>query len=197
LLCGKIKKSNLKYKRPAIFIDRDGVINKEINLLCKADDFELISGVASAIKKINDSGYLAVIVTNQPAIARNLIDFNGLRQIHNKMEWLLGKQGCYLDAIYFCPHHPDSGYPEERREFKVNCDCRKPKPGMILCAAEELNIDLEKSFIIGDRESDILAGKNAGITTVLVKINGEYWENQDSCANMKFNSLEEAVNTIL
>ena len=196
-LSGKIKKSNLKYKRPAIFIDRDGVINKEINLLCKADDFELLPGVAGAIKKINDSGYLAVVVTNQPVIARNLTDFNVLRQIHNKMEWLLGKQGCYLDAIYFCPHHPDSGYPEERKEFKIDCDCRKPKPGMILRAAEELNIDLEKSFIIGDRESDVVAGKNAGITTVLVKINGEYWENQDSCADMRFNALEEAINAIL
>jgi len=196
-LSGKIKKSNLKYKRPAIFIDRDGVINKEINLLCKTDDFVLLPGVAGAIKKINDSGYLAVVVTNQPVIARNLIDFNVLRQIHNKMEWLLGKQGCYLDTIYFCPHHPDSGYPEERKEFKIDCDCRKPKPGMILRAAAELNINLEKSFIIGDRESDAAAGKNAGITTILVKINGEYWENKDSCADMKFNTLEEAINAIL
>ena len=196
-LCGKIKKSNLKYKRPAIFIDRDGVINKEINLLCRADDFELLPGVVDAIKKINESGFLGVVVTNQPVIARNLTDFKGLKQIHNKMEWLLGKQGCYLDAIYFCPHHPDSGYPEERKEFKVECDCRKPKPGMILRAAEELNIDLEKSFIIGDRESDVIAGKNAGTTSILVKINGKYWENQDSCANMKFNSLEEAISAIL
>ncbi|MCL4415186.1 MAG: HAD family hydrolase [Actinobacteria bacterium] len=165
--------------------------------MCNANDFELLPGAASAIKKINDSGYLAVVVTNQPVIARNLIDFNGLRQIHNKMEWLLGKQGCYLNATYFCPHHPDSGYPEERKEFKLDCDCRKPKPGMILRAAGELNIDLEKSFIIGDRESDVIAGKNAGITTVLVKINGEYWENQDSCADMRFNALEEVINAIL
>lgn len=197
LLNGKIKDSNLKYKRPAIFIDRDGVINRDITLLCNANDFELLQGVTNAIKKINDSGFLAIVVTNQPVIARNLTDFNGLRQIHNKMEWLLGKQGCYLDAIYFCPHHPDSGYSEERKEFKIDCDCRKPKPGMILRATEELNIDLGKSFIIGDRESDIIAGKNAGITTVLVKINAEYWESQNSCADMRFNSLEEAIDTIL
>jgi len=196
-LSDKIKKSNLKYKRPTIFIDRDGVLNRDIAFLCNANDLELLPGVADAIRKINDSGFLAVVVTNQPVIARNITDFNGLMQIHNKMEWLLGKQGCYLDAIYFCPHHPDSGYPGERKEFKVDCDCRKPKPGMILRAAEELNIDLEKSFIIGDRESDILAGKNARIKTILVKINGECWENQDTCADMKFGSLEEAVNNIL
>jgi D,D-heptose 1,7-bisphosphate phosphatase len=196
VLSGKVAALNSSYKRPAIFLDRDGVINKEVDLLSRIDDLELLPGVHHAIKKINDSGYLCIVITNQPVIARNLLDFRELRDIHNKMEWLLGEHGCFIDALYFCPHHPHSGYPEERKEYKIDCDCRKPKPGMIFKAAEDYNIDLDNSFMIGDRETDIMAGHNAGIRTVIVKINGIHWETENSNAELRAENLNEAVDLI-
>ena len=102
-------------------------------------------------------------------IARGEVDFDELQQIHNKMETLLGEDGAYLDAIYFCPHHPHRGYDGERTELKIECDCRKPKPGMLLQAAKDFNIDMENSWMIGDGENDILAGKNAGCRTALIE----------------------------
>ena len=108
------------------------------------NDFELIDGVAEAIKKINASGYLAIVVTNQPVVARGEVAFQELEEIHNKMETELGLQGAYLDAIYYCPHHPHKGYEGEVPELKIECDCRKPKPGMLLKAADDYNIDLSQ-----------------------------------------------------
>lgn len=160
---GKVNQLNRQHKRPAIFLDRDGVISKEINLLHKADDLELIEGVPEAIKQINHAGYLAIVVTNQPVIARNLCTFDELNKIHAKMETLLGKKQAYVDAVYFCPHHPDGGYPEERKEYKILCDCRKPKPGMLLQAQKDWNIDMKNSIMIGDNQTDVLAGENAGV----------------------------------
>jgi D,D-heptose 1,7-bisphosphate phosphatase len=160
---GKVSRLNKKNPRLAIFLDRDGVISKEVDLLCKPSQIELISGASEAIKLINKSGYLAIIVTNQPVIARNLCSIEELNSIHNTLETLLGKEHAFVDAIYYCPHHPHSGYPEERKEYKIECECRKPKPGMLLKAALEWNIDLSNSYMIGDRDSDIEAGKSAGI----------------------------------
>ena len=175
-----VQEKNLANKQKAIFLDRDGTINKYVGFLRKEEEFELLPGVAEAIKKINKSGYLAVVVTNQPVIARGEVTFEGLETIHNKMETLLGKEGAYLDAIYFCPHHPHSGYEGEVKELKVDCDCRKPKPGMLLKAAEELNIDLSQSYMVGDGENDIKAGKAAGCKTVLLNTECEYY-GQDIC----------------
>jgi D,D-heptose 1,7-bisphosphate phosphatase len=169
---GKVLKLNSRNKRAAMFLDRDGVINKDVDLLSSSDEMELIHGAARAIQKINQSGYLAIVITNQPVIARNLCDFDMLRCIHNKMETLLGEEHAYLDAIYFCPHHPDKGYPGERIEYKIDCDCRKPKPGMIIRAAKEWNIDLMNSYMIGDRISDVQAGEAACLKqTVLIPAN--------------------------
>ena len=165
---GLISAKNLANKQKAIFLDRDGSINKYVGFLKKIDDFELIDGVAKAIKKINESGYLAIVVTNQPVIARGDVSFEELDEIHNKMETLLGKEGAYLDGIYFCPHHPDKGFEGERPEYKIDCDCRKPKPGLLLKAAKDFNIDLSKSFMIGDGLHDVLAGKNAGCTSIYI-----------------------------
>ena len=165
---GRVKGKNLVNKQKAVFLDRDGTINKYIGFLRDIDDFELIDGVASAIKAINASGYLAIVVTNQPVIARGEVSFEELQEIHNKMETLLGEQGAYVDAIYYCPHHPHKGYEGERPELKIECDCRKPKPGMLLQAAKDFNIDLEHSWMIGDGENDIAAGKNAGCHTALI-----------------------------
>lgn len=165
---GLVTGKNLKNKQKAIFLDRDGTINKYVGFLRNIDDFELIDGVAEAIHKINELGYLAIVVTNQPVIARGEVSYNELEEIHNKMETLLGKKGAYLDAIYYCPHHPHKGYGGERSELKINCDCRKPKPGMLLKAAKDFNIDLSQSWMIGDGKNDIKAGINAGCKTVLI-----------------------------
>ena len=172
VLNGTVSKRNKVNKRPAIFLDRDGVVNVEVDLLHKVEQMILIDGAAEAIKLINKSGYLAIIVTNQPVIARNLCTFEELKRIHNRMETLLGELGAYIDGIYFCPHHPDKGYPEERVEYKIDCDCRKPKPGMLLKAAEDFNIDMSQSYMIGDSKRDIEAGNNAGVKeSVLVETN--------------------------
>ncbi len=171
---GKVARLNLVNERPAIFLDRDGVINRSTGLLKRAEDFELLPGVAEAVCAINRSEYLAVVITNQPVIARNLCTLEGLDEIHKKMETLLGRAGAKFDAIKFCPHHPDRGYPGENPVYKIDCDCRKPKPGMVFEAAEEFHIDLTRSFLIGDAERDIICGKNAGVRTVVLTSGAEY-----------------------
>lgn len=165
---GRVQERNLKKAQKAIFLDRDGTINRYVGFLNDIDQFELLDGVAEAIRKINDSGYLAIVVTNQPVIARGEVSLQRLDFIHNKMETLLGQKGAYLDGIYYCPHHPHRGYKGERPEYKIVCDCRKPSPGMLLQAAKDFHIDLSRSWMIGDSESDIIAGKNAGCRTGLI-----------------------------
>lgn len=159
---GKVHARNLSQKQKAVFLDRDGTINKANGFVTKPEQFELIPGAAEAIKKINKSGYLAIVVTNQPVIARGDCTFEELQEIHNKMETELGKEGAFIDGIYFCPHHTDKGFEGERPEYKCNCDCRKPKPGLLLKAAEDFNIDISQSYMIGDGKNDIEAGKAAG-----------------------------------
>lgn len=165
---GRVKAKNLKNKQKAFFLDRDGTINKYVGFLRDVGEFELLSGVAEAVRKINESGYLAIVVTNQPVIARGEVTCEQLQEIHNKMETLLGVEGAYLDAIYYCPHHPHKGYKGEVSELKFDCDCRKPKPGMLLKASVEFNIDLEASWIVGDRESDIKTGSAVCCHTALI-----------------------------
>lgn len=165
---GIVKARNLKNRQKAVFLDRDGTINEYVGFLTDIHEFRLMDGVAEAIQKINESGYLAIVVTNQPVIARGEVSFTGLQEIHNKMETLLGQKGAYIDAIYFCPHHPDKGFEGERVEYKISCDCRKPKPGMLYKAAEDFNIDLTSSWMIGDGKNDIEAGKKAGCRSVLI-----------------------------
>ena len=159
---GVVQAKNLRNKQKAIFLDRDGTINKYVGFLRNIDDFELIDGVSEAIKHINQSGYLAIVVTNQPVIARGEVTWEDLHEIHKKMETLLGKEGAYIDGVYICPHHPDKGFEGERPEYKIDCDCRKPKPGLFLQAAKDFNIELSQSVMIGDSDMDVEAGKNAG-----------------------------------
>lgn len=163
LMNGKVKARNLTYPQKAIFLDRDGTINQYVGFLTKPEEFELIPQVAEAIKMINRSGYLTIVVTNQPVIARGDCTWDDLRMIHDKMETELGKKGAFVDGIYVCPHHPDKGYEGERPEYKVTCDCRKPGPGLILRAAQDFNIDLSQSIMIGDSDNDIEAGRQAGL----------------------------------
>lgn len=160
---GKVHARNLKNKQKAIFLDRDGTINKMVGFVTKPEQFELIEGAAEAIKAINRSGYLAIVVTNQPVIARGDCIFEELQTIHDKMETELGKVGAFVDAIYVCPHHTDKGFEGERPEYKCNCNCRKPKPGLLLEAAKDFNIDLSESYMIGDSHRDVEAGENAGV----------------------------------
>ena len=187
---GRISEKNLKNKQKAVFLDRDGTINKYVGFLRSIDDFKLIDGVAEAIKEINASGYLAIVVTNQPVIARGEVSFGELEEIHNKMETLLGREGAYVDAIYYCPHHPHKGYTGERPELKIDCECRKPKPGMLLKAAKDFNIDLSQSWMVGDGENDIKAGMNAGCQTALI---GEGTHGQNASAS----SLQQFVKQCL
>lgn len=186
----KIQGKNLRNKQKAIFLDRDGTINKYVGYLRTPEQFELLDGVGEAIRTINLSGYLAIVVTNQPVIARGEVTVDGLQEIHNKMETMLGKEGAYLDGVYYCPHHPDKGFAGEVEELKIVCECRKPKAGLLLQAAKDFNIDLSQSWMIGDSENDVLAGRNAGCKTALI---GE----TDYGQNLQFTSLLDFVKEIL
>ena len=165
---GRVQARNLKNPQKAIFLDRDGTINRYVGFLRSEEELELLDGVAQAVGRINASGYLAVVVTNQPVIARGEVTVPELQCIHNKMETLLGYEGVFVDAIYYCPHHPHKGYEGEIPELKIDCSCRKPKPGMLLQAAQDLNIDLTASWMIGDGENDVKAGIAAGCKTALI-----------------------------
>ena len=172
LMSGLVHSRNLSIPQKAIFLDRDGTINRYVGFLRDIDDFELLPSVTEAIKLINQSGHLAIIVTNQPVIARGEVSWESLQLIHNKMETLLGHAGAYIDDIYICPHHPDKGFEGEVRELKFDCDCRKTKPGLLIQAASDYNIDLENSYMIGDSWRDIAAGQAAGCHTVLLTGDG-------------------------
>lgn len=168
VVSGLVTSLNKENPRKAIFLDRDGTINENMDIHPSVKNFNLLPGVAEAIRKINETHYLAIVVTNQPMIAKGFLTFQELENIHKKMETLLGNERAYLDRIYFCPHHPEKGFAGELPELKVDCDCRKPKPGMLLQAARDLNIDLTNSWMIGDNLSDIEAGRRAGCNSILL-----------------------------
>ena len=182
--------------KKAIFLDRDGVVNYEKNFVLTPEAMELIPEAPEAISKINASAYLAVMITNQSAVARNLINTEELTQIHNKLKADLKASNAHLDAIYYCPHHPDYGGPGVNKDLIMDCHCRKPKPGMLTEASTELDIDLSLSYMIGDAERDILAGKEAGCTTIGVRT-GKNIENFNIQPDYTFENILEAVNFIL
>jgi D-glycero-D-manno-heptose 1,7-bisphosphate phosphatase len=169
---GLVSRKNLSVKQRAVFLDRDGTINQLINqsngFVTRPEELTLLEGAAEAIARINRLGYLAIVITNQPVIARGEASLEDLDAIHNKMETELGKAGAYVDDIFFCPHHPDRGFPGERPEYKIDCPCRKPKPGLILEAAKKYHIDLSQSYMVGDDTRDVRAGLAAGCKTVLL-----------------------------
>ena len=171
IMNGKVKARNLSQHQRAIFLDRDGTINKYKGFLTNPEDFELLPGVAKTIRTINHSGYLCIVVSNQPVIARGDCTFEELQTIHDKMETLLGKEGAFVDGIYYCPHHPVKGFKGERPEYKIDCDCRKPKAGLLLQAAKDWNIDLSQSYMIGDSDRDVEAGQNAGCKASILLAN--------------------------
>lgn len=195
---GLWEKKCLRNKQKAIFLDRDGTINKFVGLVKSIDQLELENNVADAIKIINRSGYLAIVITNQPVIARGDCGEEELRNIHNKMETLLGEHGAYIDAIFYCPHHPDDGYPGERKEYKIKCNCRKPETGLVDKAVEKFNIDVSKSYMIGDTTRDVMTGINAGMRTILLHT-GESGKDKkyDVKADKEADTLLEAVRLIM
>lgn len=166
---GFITSANLRFKQKLVFLDRDGTMNHLVNHLSKLEDFELLPGVAKAISALNKSGYRAVLVTNQPVIARGDCTPEGLEQVHRKMQTLLGQEGAYLDRIYYCPHHPDQGFANEVPELKIACQCRKPATGMLEQAKTDLNADFAASWMIGDSTADLLAAQAAGVHSILLE----------------------------
>ena len=195
---GFIEGKCLKQKQKCLFLDRDGTINQHKGLIYKEEDFILEDCALEAIRLINESGYLGIIVTNQPVVARGLCEIDDVQNIHKKMTTLLGKEGIFLDDILFCPHHPDKGYPEENPLYKIPCDCRKPGTGMIEEAVHRYHIDIEKSWMIGDTTIDIQTGKNAGLKTALV-LTGEAGNDKkyEVEPDIKSKNLLEAVKVIL
>ena len=168
----------------AIFLDRDGTLNIEVGHLSNAEDLELIKGAEKAISLINKSNFKAIIVTNQPVVARGECTIDELNNIHNKLETLLGYQSSYIDRIYFCPHHPHSGFENEVKSLKGTCNCRKPNTGMLDRSKRELNIDFSTSWFIGDSTADIKTAENCGMRSILVKTgeagkDGKYEINPD------------------
>ena len=164
----KYKLGNINYKIPAIFLDKDGVINKQDDNQHYQHPIQIIPGVFKALKKINQAGYMSILVTNQPAVAKGLITLNELKLDLTLLEVKFGLKNVYFDRIYFCPHHPTRGFIGENKIFKIKCNCRKPANGMFLNAINDLNIDIKKSFMIGDSYSDLKAADNTKIKFIKV-----------------------------
>ena len=182
-------------KRQAVFLDRDGTINVEKDYLHKIEDFEFIPGASEAIKRLKDAGFLVIVVSDQSGIGRGYFDEHAVDKLHRYVQSELAGYNTSIDAFYFCPHHPEKGIGN----YKIICDCRKGEPGMLLQAAKEYNIDLQKSFMIGDKLTDIEAGQRAGCQALLV-LTG-YGEraaaNPDLSAVEKCLNLDRAVSLIL
>ena len=153
----------------AVFLDRDGTINQYKGFISRPEEIELIPGVAKAIQVFHALGYLVIIITNQPVVARGQCSIEMLQKIHNRLEMLLGMDGAFVDDIYYCPHHPDRGFPGEDQEYKIPCDCRKPSPGMMIKAKEKYNIDLRLSYMVGDSSVDIETAQRAGCMPVYLR----------------------------
>lgn len=203
LLSGRFARGTLRLPQRVAFLDRDGVLNEEVSYITSPEQLKLLPGSAQAVRRLNKAGILAVVVTNQPVLARGECDEATLRAVHTRLEYLLGLEGAYIDRLYYCPHHPDKGFPGERPELKITCSCRKPAPGMLLRAAKDLHIDIRNSWFVGDRKSDIQCAKNAGCHSILtaMKVSGE--ESRDFAdmgeiqPDFKVNDLVAAVDIIL
>ena len=168
-------------RRKCCFFDRDGVANVEVDYLHEAEKTVLEAGFVEAVKAAHANGYLAVIITNQAGIARGMFSLQELYQVHERIQELLAEQGEKIDAIYFCPHHPD---------YTGVCNCRKPKPGMLIDAAEKFNIDLSQSYMVGDGKNDVDAGVAAGCKSVIIG-------DEDCDCKDRFNSLLDFVDTTI
>lgn len=195
---GVVTTRNLERLQKCVFLDRDGTVNEYRGLISRPEQLELEKNVAEAIRLLNRSGYLAIIVTNQPVVARGMCSIEDMERIHEKLKTLLGQQGAYVDDIRFCPHHPDKGYPEENPAYKIPCRCRKPDIGMLEECAVAYNIDLKNSWMVGDTTVDIQTGINAGCKTALV-LTGEAGQDKKYAvqADLTAENLLETVKLIL
>ena len=196
-LHGVCEQRNLKHKQKCIFLDRDGTINSYVGFLRTVDQVKLEPKAAEAIRLINESEYLAIVVTNQPVIARGECSFEELKHIHNRIYTLLGNEGAYIDGLYFCPHHPDKGFEGEISALKFDCDCRKPKTGMLKKAETDFNSDLANSWFIGDTTMDVQTGINAGMHTVMLRSGDPKKERYNVTPEFIANDLLDAVKMIL
>lgn len=194
---GLVAARNLRRPQRAVFLDRDGTLNRFAGYVRSLADFELLPGAAEAVRKLNEAGWLCIVATNQPVVARGELSQEGLKLIHQKLETELGHHGAYVDALYACMHHPDRGFPGEVQELKVDCCCRKPKPGMLHMAAKRYNIDLASSWMVGDSWRDVECGIAAGTHTCLLTGEGTEPLDRKTGQEMTCSSLLEAVNRIL
>lgn len=196
-LHGVCEQRNLKHKQKCIFLDRDGTINRYVGFLRTVEQVELECNAAEAIKMINESEYLAIVITNQPVVARGECSFEELNCVHNRINTLLGKEGAYLDGLYFCPHHPDKGFEGEVSGLKFDCGCRKPKIGMLRMAEAEFNADLVNSWFVGDTTMDVQTGVNAGMHTVMLQGGDPNKGKYTVTPEMRADNLLDAVKRIL
>jgi D,D-heptose 1,7-bisphosphate phosphatase len=198
LRSGVVARASLAVRQKAVFVDRDGTLNVHRGLLKDAVQLDLLPGVGSGIRRLHEHEFRVVVVTNQPIIARGDATLAQLRHIHNKLETLLAAEGAFLDAIYFCPHHPDRGFDGEITELKVDCNCRKPKTGMVEEAAKAMNIDLSRSWMVGDTMWDVLMAARASLRSILVTT-GEFGASGNDETKPEFvcDTFASAVDTIL
>ncbi|MBN1346141.1 MAG: HAD family hydrolase [Phycisphaerae bacterium] len=186
-------------KVEGVFLDRDGVVNEEVDLLHRPDQLELIPGAAEAIRRLNDARLPVIVVTNQPVVARNLCTEDDVREIHERLrEMLRDRAGAALDAVYFCPHHPETHHKDGNPAYRIPCRCRKPGIGMLEQACADLRLSLKRCAIVGDTTSDIQTGRNAGCATIGVQtgygcLDGKY----DVAPDHLVPDLSAAVDLIL
>lgn len=195
---GVVARATLGRPQACVFLDRDGTMNALRDYVRTPDDLALLPGVAEAVRRLNDAEFRVAVVTNQPVLARGETDFATMRAIHAKLDTELAAAGAYVDRLYLCPHHPHAGFAGEVAALKVDCDCRKPKPGLIHRAARDLNADLSRSYMVGDTTSDVAAARAAGVRSILMRTgeggrDGKYAATPDRVAD----DLAAAVDLIL
>lgn len=166
---GVVARASLDRKQRAVFIDRDGTLNRETGHVSRAEQLEVFPFVGPALRRLNEAEWRAIVVTNQPVLARGETDEAGLRRIHARLDSEVAQHQAYFDRLFYCPHHPDAGFPGEVAALKRTCTCRKPAPGMIHAAEEELNVSLPESWLVGDSTADLGAAEASGVSSILVE----------------------------
>jgi histidinol-phosphate phosphatase family protein len=200
LRSGKLARLALRNKKPALFLDRDGVVNEEIGGVHRPQDVKLLPGAASSIRVFNDAGIPVICVTNQPDLAKGFMSWEDFRRVTGAIDQQLASEaGAYIDDLQVCPHHPERGWPGEVEALKVKCDCRKPSDGMLRKAAAFHNIDLSRSWLVGDRFCDVAAARSAGARSVIVATGhgGSDRAQYSVTADLEVATLQDAAPTIL